>query len=98
MQNARSSKKSRFIWVIVAMAVALCAGCASEQTRLSMDYGHSYHLAKTNQISDPKAGTRLEPTAGLDGKAALSEYVRYQSSFAKPPPPPQFSISIGESR
>ena len=81
-----------------AMAVALVAGCATEQTRLSLDYGHSYNLAKSNQMLDPNAGTRLEPTTGMDGKAALDEYERYQSQFAKPPPPPQFSISIGESQ
>jgi hypothetical protein len=97
MKNARSSSKSRFIWVIGAMAVVLFTGCASEQTRLSLDYGHSYNLAKSKQVLDPKAGTRLEPLTGLDGKAALSEYQRYQSSFEKPLPPPQFSISIGEN-
>jgi hypothetical protein len=95
MQNARSSKKRQFLWVIVVMSVVLVAGCGS---RLALDYGHSYNLAKSNKKLDPNAGTRLEPTTGMNGKAALDEYERYQSQFAKPPPPPQFSISVGESR
>jgi len=98
MWNARSSKKRQIIWVVIVMAAALVAGCATERTRVALDYGHSYNLAKLNQMLAPKAGTRLEPAAGMDGKAALNEYERYQSQFAKPPPPQQFSISIGESQ
>lgn len=94
MKNVRSKSKRRFIWVVGAMALMLCTGCAGH-SRLALDYRHSYHLAKSNQILNPEAGKQLEPVTGLDGKAAINEYERYQASFAEPPALPEFSISIG---
>jgi hypothetical protein len=75
----------------------LVAGCVFGPTQLEMDYGNSYSTAKSKQILAPEAGNNLAPVEGLDGQAADATIKRYRSTFEKPPPPPTFSISLGQS-
>ena len=78
---------------VVLLGVML-AGCAP--TRLEMDYGTSYRLARTQQILLPEGEKNLAPQEGLDGKAAQLSLERYRKTFEQPPPPPTFALSVGE--
>lgn len=84
----------RMITGIAAMflVIELFAACAS---RLEMDYGNSFRLAKEQQILHPEAGDNLEPVTGLDGKAAVVvlEKARSDSGQASPEKP---SVLLGE--
>lgn len=83
-----------FIGIIVLIAV----GCATAPTRLEADYGTSYHLATFQQILDREAEKTLAPVYGLDGMAAQAALQKYRGTFEKPPAPPPFVISIGQTR
>jgi starvation-inducible outer membrane lipoprotein len=89
---------NRMILAVLGMVVMMLAGCAMEPSRLEADYGKSVSLAKSNQILDPAAQQNLAPVYGFDGRAATGAIERYQTSFEKPPPPPAFVISVGQSR
>lgn len=82
----------RLLVSVVLLAVML-AGCAP--TRLEMDYGTSYQLARTQQSWRPAAAPNLAPQEDLDGGAAQRTLERYRKTFEKPPPPPAFAISVG---
>ena len=64
-------------------------------TRLEMDYGTSFKLAKFNQILNPDAEKNLEPVIGLDADPAQKIMDRYYKSFETPPQKPTYSINIG---
>lgn len=68
-----------------------CAG----PTRLEMDYGTSYKLAKFNQILDPAAEKNCTPVTGLDGRAAQGMVEKYRKGFEEKAPPPPLTLSIG---
>ncbi len=74
--------------------IFMMVGCAGE-SRLKMDYGTSYNLAKFNQTSNPDAEQDLEPVEGFNGKAAETTVERYQKSFERPATPPSYTISVG---
>lgn len=74
--------------------VFMLVGCAGE-SRLKMDYGASYNLAKFNQTLNPDAEQDLEPVEGFDGEAGKATVDRYQKSFERPATPPSYAISIG---
>ena len=92
------SELGRMIFACLGIGVIMLAGCALGPTRLEADYGRSISLAKSNQILDPAAQQNLAPVYGFDGKAAVGTLERYQTSFEKPPPPPTFVLSVGQSR
>ena len=77
---------------MVLLGVML-AGCAP--TRLEMDYGTSYRLARTQQILLPEGEKNLAPQEGMDVKAAQRSLERYRKTFEEPPPPPTFALSVG---
>jgi hypothetical protein len=89
---------NRMILAVLGMVVMMLAGCAMGPSRLEADYGKSVSLAKSNQILDPTAQQNLSPVHGFNGRAATGALERYQTSFEKPPPPPAFVISVGQSR
>jgi len=76
----------------------ISAGCASIPSRLEMDYGTSFKLAKFNQILDPEAEKNLEPVTGFDGGAAQATIGRYRKGFEEKPVAPTFTLSIGTAR
>lgn len=86
----------RSVLVCLALVTMLVTGCVFGPTPLEVDYGNSYNTAKSNQILHPEAGQNMEPVEGLDGQAANITVERYRSTFEKPPPPPNFSISVGQ--
>jgi ABC-type oligopeptide transport system substrate-binding subunit len=76
--------------IFLAASLAACA-----PSRLEMDYGTSFKLQKFNQIADLEAGKKVQPTEGIDGKAAQGAMEKYQKGFEKEAPAPAYSISIG---
>lgn len=85
----------RFIFLFGLIAIfSICIGCAGP-SRLEMDYGTSYKLAKFNQVLNPEAEKNLEPVTGFDGGAAKATMDRYQKNFEKPTPPPTYVLSVG---
>lgn len=83
------------------ISVSLCclfligslSACAP--SRLEMDYGKSFHLQKINQIADRKAGERVEPAEGMDGKAAQATKDKYLKGFEKEPPATVYNLTVG---
>lgn len=92
------SELRRMIFACLGMGVIMLAGCAVGPTRLEADYGNSVSIAMSSQMLDAAAQQNLAPVYGFDGKAAVGTLERYQTSFEKPPPPPAFVISVGQSR
>lgn len=86
--------KKCFALIGLVALFAFAAGCAGP-TRLEMDYGTSFKLAKFNQILNPEAEKNLEPVTGFDGGAAKATMDRYQKDFEKPTPPPTYVLSVG---
>jgi PBP1b-binding outer membrane lipoprotein LpoB len=85
-----------FIYIVVLGITALfLTGCATEPSRVEMDYGTSYKLAKYNQTLNPDAEKNLEPVTGIDGQAGDKIVEKYQKSFERPlPAAPTFSITV----
>ena len=92
------SELGRIVFACLGIGVIMLSGCAVGPSRLEADYGESISLAKLNQTLDPTAQQNVAPVYGFDGKAAVGTLERYQTSFEKPPPPPAFAISVGQSR
>lgn len=76
--------KRYFVIIGVIAMFCIAAGCAQPLTRLEMDYGTSYKLAKFNQTLNPEAEKNLKPVTGLDGGAAQASIEQYRKDFAKP--------------
>ncbi len=85
--------KRSFLLIGIAGIFLLVVGCTT--TRVAMDYGTSYKLAKFNQILDPQAEKNLDPVWGFDGKAAQGALGRYHKGFEEKTPAPIYSINIG---
>ena len=84
-----------FLLIGVVTLFTIMAGCAKPLSRVETDYGHSSHLAKTNQILDPGASKNLEPVTGMDSEAAQAVTERYQKDFEKPSPTVPYTLTIG---
>ena len=78
--------KRYFVIIGVIAMFCIAAGCAQPLTRLEMDYGTSYKLAKFNQIMYPEAEKNLAPVTGLGGRAAQATMDRYWKDFGKAAP------------
>ena len=64
-------------------------------SRLAMDYGTSYKLAKYNQILNPEAEKNLEPVTGFDGGAAQATVGKYRKGFEEKVSAPTYVFGIG---
>lgn len=84
------------MWIAaVAMTALIFAGCATEPSRVEMDYGTSHNLAKFNQIYNPEAEKNLDPVTGIDAQSADKIVEKYQKSFERPlPAAPTFAITV----
>ena len=60
--------KRGFLLIGLAGIFLLVVSCTA--SRVEMDYGTSYKLAKFNQTLNPQAEENLEPVTGFDGGAA----------------------------
>ena len=80
-----------------AVLLCLLSGCAATTTPvLDSHFGESVALLKSQQILYPDAYRNTNPVSGIDGKAGVSAYQRYQKSFAAPEPQPNvFTIGVG---
>lgn len=87
-------KKRGFLLIGLVGIFLISVGCAGP-TRLEMDYGTSFKLAKFNQILNSEAEKNLEPVPGFDGRAAQAAIERYRKGFEEKSPAPVYSISIG---
>ncbi|MEW6380974.1 MAG: hypothetical protein AB1611_15380 [bacterium] len=58
------------------------AGCTGRMSRLEVDYGTSFMLAKLHQTLNPEAGGQPpDPVYGLDGQAARRVVEGYRQGF-----------------
>ena len=64
-------------------------------SRVAMDYGTSYKLAKFNQTLNPEAEKNLEPVTGFDGGAAQATVGKYRKGFEEKVSAPTYVFSIG---
>lgn len=86
--------KRFFLLIGLAGIFLISVGCAGP-SRLEMDYGTSFKLAKFNQILNPEAEKNLEPVTGFDGPAAKNTLDKYQKDFEKPTAPPTYILGVG---
>lgn len=86
--------KIRHLLLIGSAVILVAAGCAGP-SRVEMDYGTSYKLAKFNQTLDSEAEKNLEPVIGLDGAPAKMNAERYRKSFEKEAPRPTYILNVG---
>jgi hypothetical protein len=68
------------------IVVLFLTGCTTLPSRLEMDYGNSFRMAKTGQILNPEAGKNLEPVMGFDGRATLLNVEKYRKGFEEAVP------------
>ena len=97
--------KKKWTIMIILSLLSLTVGCAGQTrlkslvcpgpSRLELDYGTSFNLAKFNQVAHPEAERNLEPVIGLDGQAAKASLDKYRKSFEMPGTPPALMLSIG---
>ena len=85
--------KRGFLLIGMAGIFLLVVGCAA--SRVEMDYGTSFKLAKFNQTLNPQAEKNLEPVTGFDGRTAEATIERYRKGFQEKTQAPVYSISIG---
>ena len=86
--------KRHFLLVGLVGIFLISVSCAGP-SRVEMDYGTSFKLAKFNQILNPEAEKNLEPVTGLNGKAAQATMEKYQKDFEKAPLTPTYTFNIG---
>jgi hypothetical protein len=92
------SELCRLVLAFLSIVVMMLAGCAVGSNGLEIDYSQPVKLAVSSQILDPAAQQNLTPVYGFDGRAAAATVERYQTSFEKPPPPPSYIMTVGQSR
>ena len=85
--------KRGFLLIGIAGIFLLAVSCAA--TRVEMDYGTSYKLAKFNQTLNPQAEKNLEPVTGFDGSAAEATIGRYHKGFQEKSERPVYTINVG---
>ncbi len=85
--------KRGFLLIGMAGVFLLVVGCTA--SRVEMDYGTSFKLAKFNQTLNPEAEKNLEPVTGFDGSAAQAAVGRYRKGFEERTAAPVYTINIG---
>jgi len=86
--------KRGFLLIGIAGIFLFTVSCAGP-SRLEMDYGTSFKLAKFNQTLNPEAEKNLEPVTGFDGSAAQAAVGRYRKGFEEKTSAPVYSINVG---
>jgi hypothetical protein len=86
--------KKRLCLIGLAVILTISVGCAGP-SRLDMDYGTSYKLAKFNQALNPDAEKNLEPVTGFDAVSARNAIEKYHKDFEKPPEMGYTPLAIG---
>lgn len=91
-------KKDRVICLVISIAIIAVlplTAAAWDQSRLKLDYGTSFKLAKFGQIANPDAEKNLAPVTGLDGQAAESVIGKYRKGFGAEASKSSNSMSSG---
>ena len=78
--------KTNIYIMALAVITLFLAGCATEPSRVEMDYGTSYKLAIHNQTLNPDAEKNIDPVYGLEGLIAEKNVEKYRKSFDRPLP------------
>ncbi len=86
--------KRSFLLIGLVMIFLISTGCAGP-SRVEMDYGTSYKLAKFNQTLNPEAEKNLEPVTGEDGRTAEATIDRYRKGFQEKSEAPIYTINVG---
>ena len=86
--------KAGFCVIGLAVILVVSLGCAGP-SRLDMDYGTSYKLARFNQTLDPDAAKNLEPVKGFDAVSAWKALEKYHKDFEKPTETGYTPLAIG---
>ena len=68
--------KMMILFGLIMIPIGLL-GCSTLPTRLEIDFGTSFKLAKFNQILNPEAEKNLDPVTGFDGGAAQGVIEKY---------------------
>ncbi len=84
--------KRSFLFIGLVIVLLISTGCVA--SRVEMDYGTSYKLAKFNQTLNPEAEKNLDPVTGFDGGAAQAALGRYRKGFEEKVPAPTYVFSI----
>jgi len=85
----------RYFLLIGLVGIFLISVSCVGPSRVEMDYGTSFKLAKFNQTLNPDAEKNLEPVTGFDGGAAQAAIGRYRKGFEEKSVAPIYSINIG---
>src|SRR4030042_1051118 len=93
-QREDKMAKRGFLLIGIAGIFLFTVSCAGP-SRVEMDYGTSFKLAKFNQTLNPQAEKNLEPVIGFDGSAAQAAVGRYRKGFEEKTSAPVYSINIG---
>ena len=82
-------------------ATAALGGCVQQTPRLDSQFGNSVRHMQAQQVLQPDAAARqqarLTASGGIDGRAGVAAYQRYQESFQTPPVSAQ-ALTIGVSK
>jgi hypothetical protein len=76
-------RKTIAIIVALSFTIGLLISCATQPTRVEMDYGTSHKLQIVNQTANPDAGKNLAPVQGLDSEASAGTVKKYHKEFEK---------------
>lgn len=93
-QREGKMAKRHFLLVGLVGIFLISVSCAGP-SRVEMDYGTSFKLAKFNQILNPEAEKNLEPVTGFDGRAAGATIEMYHKGFQEKSQAPVYTINIG---
>jgi hypothetical protein len=78
-------------------ALSFILGSCAGPSRVDMDFGSSFRLAKSNQLWNSAPEKNIEPVTGLDGQAAQATLEKYRKDFEKPVPSAPFILGFGTS-
>lgn len=88
-------RKTIAIIASLSFTAGLLISCATQPTRVEMDYGTSYKLQKFNQTANPDAEKNLAPVQGLDSEASASTVKKYHKEFEKQEKAPSYTSGMG---
>lgn len=93
------SKSPSILAPLLALALAFAAsGCSEMTPRLDRQFGDSVRAATALQTRAPDLAARQRAAGhGVDGRAGVAAYERYQDSVVAPPAPaPALTIGLGK--
>ncbi len=82
------------VFIILISGMLFLTGCAGNISRVDMNYGTSFYLARFNQTLNHDAEKNSDPVYGLNGRAAQKIMEKYQKGFEKETEPPNYIFNI----